>query len=174
VLARIERVEGVEWAAVEATGRYLAIRAREGSAVEEVATAVGEALGARGRPAGEEPSRSQLAARERGDPWFTAGEAHALSYIEARLVAVRVAGRVGSEIGLTRAQRDALAEAVREDFFRFLERLHAEDVHDANGRFYSEWPRIALAVAERMAAQLPDPAALAERLAACYARPARS
>jgi hypothetical protein len=170
VLARIERLEGVEWAAVEATGRYLAVRARAGSAVETMAAAVAAALGARGRRVGEAVARSQLAARERGDPWFSAVDAHALSYVEARLVSVRVAARVGQELGLGRAEREALAEAVRELFFGFLARIHAEGVADANARFYAEWPSMAAAAAERLAGQVQDTAALSARIAACHAR----
>jgi hypothetical protein len=170
VLARIERVEGVEWAAVEATGRFLAVRSRAGAAREQVAAAVERALGARGRRAGDALARSQLAARERGDPWFTASEAHALSYVEGRLVAVRAAARVGAELGLPHPAREALAEAVREVFFAVLERVHAEGGRESSGWFYGEWPRVAADAAARMAGEGVDVALLTERLAACHRR----
>jgi hypothetical protein len=172
VLARIEKVEGVEWAAVEATGRFLAVRPRPREAPDRLAAAVERALAGRGRLAGEALARSQLAARERGDPWFTAKEAHALSYVEGRLVSIHVATKVARELGLGRESREALAEAVREVFFGVLERVHAEGGRESSGWFYAEWPKVAAAVGERMAGEIPDAAALSERLAACYARSA--
>ena len=168
MLARTENLEGVEWAAVEATGRFLAVRARAGSDAEEVAGAVERALGARGRRASPEAAGLQLAARERGDPWFTAREVHALSYIEGRLVSVHVAARVGAELGLDRAARDALAEAVRLVFFGVLERVHAEGGRESSGWFYVEWPGIACDVATRLSGIVPDAAQLEARIAGCY------
>lgn len=170
MLARIEGIEGVEWAGVEATGRFLAVRARLGHGEEAVVASVERALGARGRRAGEALARSQLAARERGDPWLGAGEVRALSFIEGRLVAVRVAAKVGAELGFPRAARDALAEAVREVFFEVLERVHAEGGRESSGWFYVEWPGIAAAVARRMPEVEIDPRVLEERIAGCYAR----
>ncbi|HSM93969.1 MAG TPA: hypothetical protein VLT47_13885 [Anaeromyxobacteraceae bacterium] len=170
MLARIEKVEGVEWAAVEATGRFLAVRPRDGAGEEAVAVAVERALAGRGRRAGEALARSQLAARERGDPWFGAKEAHALSYVEGRLVSVHVSARVARELGLGREAKERLAESVREVFFAVLERVHAEGGRESSGWFYAEWPRIAAEVAARMADAVPDRQALLDRLTACYAR----
>jgi hypothetical protein len=170
VLARIERVEGVEWAAVEATGRFLAVRPREGAAAAQLAAAVGELLGPRGRRAGEPLAVAQLAARERGDPWFTAREVHALSYVEGRLVSVHVAAKVGAQLGLDRAAREALAESVRVVFFGVLERVHAEGGRESSGWFYPEWPKIAREVAARMAGVVPAEAQLEQRVAECYGR----
>jgi hypothetical protein len=170
VLARIEQVEGVAWAAVEATGRFLAVRARPGVGEEQLASAVERALGARGRRLGEPQARAQLAARERGDPWFTSREANALSYIEGRLVSVHVSERVGAELKLGRELREALAEAVRLVFFGVLERVHAEGGRESSGWFYVEWPGIAREVASRMAAVVPADAGLEKRIAGCYRR----
>lgn len=170
MLARIEAIEGVAWAAVEATGRFLAVRPGAGADGAAVAAAVERALGARGRRTGEALARAQLAARERGDPWFGSKEAHALSYIEGRLVSVHVAARVSKELGLGGAARAALAEAVRELFFAVLERVHAEGGRESSGWFYSEWPAIAAAVAERMAGEVDDVQALAAAISGCYAR----
>ena len=172
MLARIESVEGVEWAAVEATGRFLAVRPRAGVGAGAVAAEVERRLGGRGRRAGEALARSQLAARERGDPWFTAREAHALSYVEGRLVSVHVSSRVARELGLGGEAKEALAEAVREVFFGVLERVHGEGGRESSGWFYAEWPKVAAAVGGRMAGKVPDAAALSERIAACYARAA--
>jgi hypothetical protein len=168
VLARIEQVEGVEWAAVEVTGRYLAVRAGAGFDEEQVMRAVESALGSRGRRVEDAAARIQLAARDRGDPWFTAREVHALSYIEGRLVSVHVAGRVGSELGLDREAREALAEAVRQVFFGVLERVHAEGGRESSGWFYVEWPAIARDVAARMAGDVGEAADLERRIADCY------
>ena len=170
MLARIEQVEGVEWAAVEATGRYLAVRAGAGFDDERVAAAVERALGARGRRVGDPLARAQLAAHGRGEPWFTSREAHALSYIEGRLVSVHVAARVGAELKLDRAASDALAEAVRQVFFGVLERVHAEGGRDSSGWFYVEWPGIAREVAARLAGIVSADAGLEERIAGCYRR----
>jgi hypothetical protein len=173
VLARIENVEGVEWAAVEATGRFLAVRPRAGAVAPQVVSAVEAVLGRRGRRAGEELALAQLAALDRGDPWFTGREVHALSYIEGRLVSVHVAAKVGAELGLDRGAREALAESVRVVFFAVLERVHDEGGRESSGWFYAEWPSIAREVAARMAGTVPDGAGLEARVAACYARAAR-
>jgi hypothetical protein len=170
VLARIEQVEGVAWAAVEATGRFLAVRPRDGARGPQVASAVEAVLGPRGRRASEALARAQLAALDRGDPWFTAREAHALSYIEGRLVSVHVAAKVGAELALDRGAREALAECVREVFFAVLERVHAEGGRESSGWFYAEWPSIAREVAARMAGTVPAEARLEERVAAVYRR----
>jgi hypothetical protein len=170
VLARIELVEGVEWAAAEATGRYLAVRFGAGFEEERVMAGVERALGARGRRVGDALARAQLAAHHRGDPWFTAREAHALSYIEGRLVSVHVATRVGAELKLDREARDALAEAVRQVFFGVLERVHAEGGRESSGWFYVEWPGIAREAAARMAGVFPADAGLEARVAGCYTR----
>jgi len=170
VLARIEKLDGVEWTGVEATGSFLAVRSRAGADVEAVAAAVAIALGGRGRAAESEQARSQLAALGRGDPWFGPREVHALSYVEGRLVAVRVAARVAQELELDPEAKAALAQAVREVFFGVLERVHAEGGRESSGWFYAEWPEIARAVGERMANLVPDAARLAARVAACHAR----
>lgn len=170
MLARIEGIEGVEWAGAEATGRFLAVRPARAGDRERVAEAVGRALGPRGRRAGDALARSQLAALGRGDPWFRANEVHALSYVEGRLVAVHTASRVAKELRLQPREREELAEAVREILFGVLERVHAEGGRESSGWFYAEWPRIAAAVAARMAGSVPDPPALEARVAACYAK----
>lgn len=170
MLARIEEIDGVAWAGAEATGRFLAVRPRADADAEQLGAAIERALAGRGRRAGEALAGAQLAAREQGDPWYSAREVRALSFIEGRLVAVHVAAKVGGDLGLADADRAALAEAVREVFFAVLERVHAEGGRESSGWFYVEWPGIAAEAARRMEAQGHVLPALSERIAACYAR----
>lgn len=170
MLARIEEIDGVAWAGAEATGRFLAVRPGPDADAERLAAAVERALAGRGRRAGEALAQAQLAAREQGDPWYSAREVRALSFIEGRLVAVHVAAKVGDDLGLSPADRASLAEAVREVFFGVLERVHAEGGRESSGWFYVEWPGIAAEVARRMGAQGHAIPVLRERIAGCYAR----
>jgi hypothetical protein len=63
------------------------------------------------------------------------------------MLGVRVSAAVSKEAGLGAEEQERLAEAVREEMFTYVERLHAG--LDSAGRFFEVWPELAAKVAER-------------------------
>jgi hypothetical protein len=73
--------------------------------------------------------------------------------IEGRLVAARVASSVGLKLALDTAGTERLAEAVREEMFAHVDRIHAGQF--PSGRFFEAWPDIARRAVARSAPGLP-------------------
>jgi len=155
VLARIDEVPGVARARAEASGRHLALELAPGADPAAVARAALAVLAGRGRPLGEDEARAQLDARPRGDPWLAAADVMALSFVEGRILAVRVSGAAGREARLDADGRDRLAEAVRREVFDAVERVHAEGGRPSSGWFFEAWPEIAARVAARAKGLVP-------------------
>ena len=130
-----------------------------------------EILGRGARILTAEEAVPQLDARRRGEPWVTAAGARALSYVEGRMLGVRVSAGVAAELGLSAEERERLAEAVREEMFSHVERLHAG--LGSAGRFFEDWPRLAERIEARCAPWLaPDrERGLLEALVDHFARP---
>jgi hypothetical protein len=84
-----------------------------------------------------------------------AGEVMTLSFVEARLLAVRVAGDAASRAGLAPERREDLAEAIRVQLFAAMERVHAEGGRKTGGWIYEDWPSIARAALDGFAGPLP-------------------
>jgi hypothetical protein len=164
VLARLDDVPGVARCRVESSGRHFAVEVSAGADPDEVARAAVAALGGRARALEVEEARSQLDARSRGDPWLSAREVMALSFVEGRILSVRVSASAGREAGLDADARDRLAEAVRLEVFAAVERVHADGGRASSAWFYDAWPEIASRVLARARAF-----AAPERLAALRA-----
>jgi len=167
VLARLDAIPGVRESRVDASGRYFALTLAAGAGAGEVAAGAREALGERTAALGAADAEAQLAARGRGDPWLAAVEVMALSYVEARLLAVRLAAALGRACELTEEEREPLAEALRAALFAAMERVHAEGGARSSGWIHARWPAIAEAVLARGqgAASAPLGAALRRPLA---------
>jgi hypothetical protein len=155
VLARLDDLPGVARCRVESSGRHLALDVVPGADPAGVARAAAAALGRPARALGEAEARAQLDGRPRGDPWLSAAEVMALSYVEGRILAVRVSAAAGREAGLDADDRDRLAEAVRVEVFAAVERVHAEGGRASSSWFYDDWPEIASRVLARARAFAP-------------------
>lgn len=171
MLARLDEIPGVTRSQAECSGHFFLIELVDG------ATAIGaralEILGRGARLATAEEAEAQHDARRRGEPWVTATEARALSFIEGRMLGVRVSAAVAPEVGLTAEERERLAEAVREEMFVHVERIYAGLA--SAGRFFEAWPQIAALVAGRCAEWLDAGRArsLASALVTHFARVGR-
>jgi hypothetical protein len=149
VLARLDALPGVACSRTEASGRFFLIELHPGadaSLAEERSMAV---LGRGCRRLGESESESQLAARGAGDPWLAAVEVVTLSFVEGRLLSVRITAAATRELDLSVEEQERLTEAVRVELFAALQRVHAEGGRPSSGWIYQDWPGIAAAAAER-------------------------
>ena len=164
MLARLDDLPGVARCRVESSGRHFALDVAAGADPAGVARDAVAALGGRARALGAEEARAQLDARPRGDPWLSAAEVMALSYVEGRILAVRVSATAGREAGLDADARDRLAEAVRVEVFAAVERVHADGGRASSAWFYDAWPEIAARVLVRARAFAP-----ADRMAELWA-----
>jgi len=174
VLARLDALPGVARARADASGSYLLLELAAGADAGAVEAAALGSLpqGARRLPEGE--AAEQLAARPRGDPWLSAAEAPGLSFLEARLLSVRIAGDTGRALALGPAERAHLAEAARQELFRAVEQVHREGGRESSGWFFQAWPELAVRIAGRFPGGLGPcaAAALAGALAALFPAPA--
>ncbi len=155
VLARLDAIPGVAAARTDSSGRFFWITPAPGGAPPEIAERCRAVLGASALVLGPAAAVAQLAARDRGDPWLGAGQVMTLSFLEGRLLSVRIADDAATELGATPVQREAVAEAIRVELFAALERVHAEGGRRRGGWIDEAWPAIAAAVAARCAPDLP-------------------
>lgn len=154
MLARLDEIPGVASARSDSSGRFFWIELAPGVRENDVSARVRETLGASASILSPDASRAQLAARERGDPWLRASEVMTLSFLEGRLLSVRIAGDASREAGATPGEREALAEAIRVELFATLERVHREGGRRSGGWIDEEWPAVAAAAAARCAPEL--------------------
>ena len=156
MLARLHSIPGVTSARVDSSGRFFWIAHGEADDASRV-TALAEGIlgaGARALPPAE--AEAQLSGRRLGDPWLGADEVMTLSFVESRLLSVRLAGELERRTGATPEQREVIAEAIRLTLFAAMERVHGEGGRSSSGSIYREWPAIAEAAIERCAGALPD------------------
>jgi hypothetical protein len=172
VLARLDTLPGVAAARVDSSGRFFWLAIVEGSDAGAVESLAVNVLGGRARRLPPGRAAAQLEARMHGDPWLGAGEVMTLSFVEARLLAMRLAGDAASRAGLTPEQREDLAEAIRAELFAAMERVHAEGGRKSGGWIYEDWPSIARAALDRCSGPIAPDArrVLAEQLPALLAR----
>lgn len=148
MLARIDELPGVRRSLAECSGHFFLVEL-DGASTDGVGPRVLEELGRGARLLPPEEAEVQHEARRRGEPWVTAAGARALSYVEGRMLGVRVSAAVSKKAGLGAEEAERLAEAVREEMFTYVERLHAG--LDSAGRFFEVWPELAAKVADRCA-----------------------
>jgi predicted anti-sigma-YlaC factor YlaD len=151
VLARLDEIPGVSRSRAECSGHYFLVELADGMTGGVAARAL-EVLGRAAQVLPPEEAEAQQQARRRGEPWVTAEEARSLSFVEGRMLGVRVSAAVSRRVGLTAEQQQALAEAIREEMFAHVELIHA-GLAEA-GRFFEAWPQIAARAAKRCASWL--------------------
>ena len=156
VLARLDAIPGVT-ARVDSSGRFFWLAVDASADLPGATALAAETLGARASALSGADAEAQLAAHASGDPWLTAREVMMLSYVESRILSVRLASAVQHEVGATAEQREVIAEAVRSALFAAMERVHAEGGRSSSGWIFEEWPLIAAAAAKRCAARIPPP-----------------
>jgi len=156
VLARLQAVPGVASARVDSSGRFFWISFRDGA---DAAGGTDRALGVLGtgaRVLGSAEADGQRAAHGRGDPWLGPDDVMGLSFVESRLLSVRIAGDAERRLSISPDQREALAEAIRLELFAAMERVHGEGGRRSSGWIYVEWPAIAGAAIARCCEALDD------------------
>jgi hypothetical protein len=156
VLARLDAIPGVVAARVDSSGRFFWLQVEDAADATSVTALAFGLLGKGVRSLAAEQAKAQLAARRKGDPWLTAAEVMTLSFVESRILSVRLAGEVAHVTGATPEQREELAEAIRLELFATMERVHSEGGRRSGGWIYEEWPAIAAAAVERCAAAMPQ------------------
>jgi hypothetical protein len=161
VLARLSEVPGVIDARVECSGTHFLLTARDAGALEQASPLVHALLGPRAERLGPVESAAQLAARARGEPWYSKHDIRGLSYVEGRILATRFSDAVAATLPLERAAAARIHEAVRLELFAALDHAHDTGGRASTGWFWVEWPRIV----EAIEARLHDlPAALRTRM----------
>jgi len=78
-----------------------------------------------------------------------------LSFVEARILSVRLTGEVAHLTGAAPEHREEIAEAIRLELFATMERVHSEGGRRSSGWIHEEWPAIAAATVERCAGAMP-------------------
>ncbi len=155
MLARLDSLPGVKVSRTDSSGRFFWLELREGVDETTVASLGTGALGAGARVLSPEQAAAQLALRGAGDPWLAGREVMTLSFVEGRLLSVRVAGEAARKASLPPALRERVAEAVRAELFGAMARVHAEGGRKTSGWIYEEWPVLAAAAAARCAREMP-------------------
>ncbi|HSN92107.1 MAG TPA: hypothetical protein VLS93_12830 [Anaeromyxobacteraceae bacterium] len=153
MLARLDRIPGVLAARADASGRLFLLDLGPGAGEAAVREAAVRELGGDAVPATAEAAAIHLARLGRGDPWYRAGEAAALAFVEARVLAARIGDGPGREAGLAPPERLLLADEAYRELAATFERWQAEDPEQA-ARFFEHWPDVAARIAERVGAAL--------------------
>ncbi len=155
VLARLQQIPGVTSARVDASGRYFWLTVQESPGAGDVTALALEVLGKGARVLAAGQAETQLSAHRHGDPWLAADQVMTLSFVESRLLSVRIAAGFRRP-GVTPGRREEIAEAIRVELFAAMERVHAEGGRASSGWIYEEWPAIAEAAARRCGLQATD------------------
>lgn len=156
MLARLDAIPGVAAARVDSSGRFFWLQVDDAADATSVTVLVSGVLGKGVRSLAPRQAEAQLAAHPRGDPWLTAVESMTLSFVESRILSVRLAGEVEHLTGATPEQREEVAEAIRLELFAAMERVHSEGGRRSSGWIHEEWPAIAAATVERCAGAMSD------------------
>lgn len=142
MLARLQAIPDVRSAVTDVSGRMFLVELASGVSASDVEAAIATALGGSdARRLTDAELARQLGPPERCEPWFGLDDLRTLSYIECRLVAARVSSAVGRQLRLDADQTERVADAVREEMFVHVERIHAGQF--PSGRFLEAWPGIA-------------------------------
>jgi hypothetical protein len=152
VLARLEAITGVRSASVDAAGEVFVVMLDPGAPESDVEGAIVAALARDARRLTRDEVQAELGPPTRRELWFGVDDLATLSYLECRLVAARVTSSLQKELDLGRAATERLSEAVREEMFSHVDRIHAGRF--PSGRFLEAWPDIARRAVARCTADL--------------------
>ncbi len=155
VLARLDSLPGIASARVDSSGRFFWIVPSAGADPAEVTALAGGVLGKGARLLDARQAEAQLAMRAAGDPWHGASEVRTLSFVESRLLSVRIAAEAARRAGAGPDEREVLAEGIRAALFAAMGRVHAEGGRSSSGWIYVEWPAIAADAIARCGNALP-------------------
>lgn len=147
MLARLQQVHGVRSSVSDVSGQVFLVELEPGVAPSDVQSAAAAALGRDARRLADGELESQVGPPARRELWVGPDDLRTLSYLEGRIVAARVASIVGPQLALDAPGTERLAEAVREEMFAHVERIHAGEF--PSGRFFEAWPDIARRVVDR-------------------------
>lgn len=147
MLARLQQVQGVRSSVSDVSGQVFLVELEPGVAPSDVQSAAAAALGGDARRLTDAELESQVGPATRREQWVGPDDLRMLSYLEGRIVAARVASIVGPQLALDACRTERLAEAVREEMFAHVERIHAGEL--PSGRFFEAWPDIARRVVDR-------------------------
>ena len=156
MLARLDAIPGVSGARVDSSGRHFWLPVGETADLAGVAALALGVLGKGSRLLPPARAEAQLSAHRRGDPWLGAGEVMTLSFVEARLLSVRISGELQGLAGMGPEEREEVEEAIRSELFSAMQRVHSEGGRGSSGWIYEEWPAIAAATVRRCAGTIPD------------------
>jgi hypothetical protein len=152
VLARLQAITGVRSPFVDAAGEVFVVMLEPGAPASDVQEAIVDALARDARRLTPDEMQAELGPPSRRELWFGVDDLATLSYLECRLVAARVTSSLQMELALDRATTERLAEAVREEMFAHVDRIHAGRF--PSGRFLEAWPYIARRAVARCTADL--------------------
>lgn len=155
MLARLDAIPGVSGTRVDSSGRHFWLSVDGAVDPAEVIALALEILGTGSRVLAPARAEAQLSEEQRGDPWLGAGEVMTLSFVEARLLSVRIAGDLQRLSGIGPEDREEVAEAIRAELFAAMQRVHSEGGRGSSGWIYEEWPAIAAAAVRRCAETVP-------------------
>ena len=156
VLARLDSIPGVGGSRVDSSGRFFWLALEGGADAARVAALARGVLGGDARSLPAPQAEAQLAASGRGDPWLDASQVMTLSFVESRILSVRLAGEFERRTGASPEQREQVGEAIRLELFAAMERIHAAGGRRSSGWIYEEWPAIARGTVERCAGAVPQ------------------
>lgn len=170
MLARLEAIAGVRSAFVDAAGEVFIVMLEPGAPESDLVRAILGALARDARRLTPDEVQAELGPPTRRELWFGLDDLATLSYLECRLVAARVTSSLQKELALDRAVTERLSEAVREEMFAHVDRIHAGRF--PSGRFLEAWPDIARRAVARCTADLSSGGELVLRaLLAFYRQP---
>lgn len=156
VLARLATIPGVTDARVECSGTYFLVGGADAATLERALPGAREVLGPGMRRVEGELYEAQLASRARGELWFSPAEIRALSYVEGRILAARMADAVTAAVPVAAPVAEEVLEATRAGIFAALDHAHDTGGRASTGWFWEEWPGIVHGIAQRLARSLPE------------------
>jgi hypothetical protein len=157
VLARLCEIPGVIDARVECSGTYFLVTGDDPAALERALPAIRAVLGQSARWVDGLDRERQLAARSRGELWFSSGDIRGLSYVEGRVLAARMLDGVAESIPLPPPQAEQVLEAVRAEIFAALEHAHDTGGRSSSGWFWEVWPSTVDRIHDRLREPVPEP-----------------
>jgi hypothetical protein len=126
VLARLNQIPGVATAQVDATGQHFVILPTEEADPAVTIDQVLQILGTNSRFLEDPGLENVVVGFDPGEIWMGADNIRGLSLLEARILAANWARSATTESGLPDALASHLADLLRVELVKELDRVHAE------------------------------------------------